>query len=138
MGPLVALLLAGLVFLKLAPFARSTVLGCYVADNSPTLEITPRKIRVVGSSLQLAYEVEAAKIGYRLTVSPAYQLEPSEDGTYVFRQQSGIGFFWPLLAAHSDDPYYLKKPQDYAGRISVIARDGTNVVYRRNRASSPC
>lgn len=138
-GPLFVLLLIGMVFLRPDPIDQRQVWGCYVANGAPSLIVDRDRIRIVdGTGRSLRYLAEPTKQGYRLIVRPALLPQPSPAGTYVFAQQRGVGYFWPLLTADSDDPRRLHTPADYGGRFSLYASDGRFIVYVRSRDGAAC
>jgi hypothetical protein len=131
-APLASLFLLGAIFLRPDPIDQRLVWGCYVADGAPALAVQGNLIRVLdGKRRSLNYVAEPYKEGYRLMVQPALYLVPSAGGGYTFTQGRGIGYFWPLLARGSDEPRKVRSPQDYGGRLSLIASDGTQVIYVR-------
>jgi hypothetical protein len=139
LGPLVILVLLGAIFLRRAPIDPRLVWGCYVAEGAPALAIEADRIRVLdGTKRALSYVAEPGKEGYRLSVHPALQLKPSARGRYGFVQNPGTGYFWPLLTAGSDNPRSMRLPQDFGGRLGLVAADGTTVMYARSGNERAC
>ncbi|WP_371432825.1 hypothetical protein [Novosphingobium sp.] len=139
LGPLLVLVLLARVFLRPEPMPSELVYGCYIADNAPWLEVEPGRIRVGDAERHaFAYVLEPAKEGYRLSVSPAMALNPQPNGRYEFRNERGIGYFWPLLPKSSDLPRDLRSPKDFGGRFSITARDSRDVLYVRSSRAEAC
>lgn len=138
--PIATLVLLAILFLKPIPINATSVAGCYEADGAPALEVQKDIIRIAEPAHPiLKYVPEPAKLGYRLSVSPAFSLRPTGTGKYNFvADERGIGYFWPLLAKQSDDPANLRDPKDYSGRFQVIARDGTTITYHRSTSPNGC
>lgn len=137
--PFAALSLLGAIFLRPDPIDQRLVWGCYIAKNAPDLAIQADLIRIFdGTGRTLSYVAEPAKEGYRLTVRPALQLKPSAEGPYMFVQNRGTGYFWPLLATGSDNPRKVRSPKDFGGRLSLIAADGTPAIYVRSGDATSC
>lgn len=137
--PLALLVALAFAFLHPDPIKRETVLGCYVAKGSPPLDVQLDRIRIVGSNRSFDYVAEPSKEGYRLTVRPALSLRPVGVGRYAFMQdRRGIGYFWPLLTVKSDDPRYMREPNDYGGRFQIIAMDSQPIIYSRVSANVGC
>ena len=96
--PLATLAVLGLIFLRPDPIDKKLVEGCYVADNSPSLDIQRDQILIIGDAQHaFRYEAEPFKEGYHLLVSPALNLAPLPNGGYAFQERRGIGYFWSLL-----------------------------------------
>ena len=137
--PLATLALLGAMFLRPQPIDQRLVWGCYVSDNAPALVVEAGKILILdGQGRSLSYIAEPYKAGFRLTVQPALRLRPSAEGRYHFEQGPGIGYFWPLLAADSDNPREVRIPGDFGGRLSLIAADGTPIIYVRSSDRDGC
>lgn len=137
--PFAVLIVLAVVFLRAEPIKRETVLGCYVAEGSPPLDVQLDRIRIVGSDRSFDYVAEPAKEGYRLTVRPALSLRPVGVGGYAFVQdQRGLGYFWPLLTQKSVNPRYMREPKDYGGRFQIIAIDLQPIIYSRVAANAGC
>lgn len=137
--PLAFLFILAVIFLRPIPITPAAVVGCYQSEGSPSLDLQSGAIQISEPQRRsFNYIVEPAKIGYRLTVTPALALEPVDGGTYVFRAQRGEGYFWPLLVASSDDPGRMREPKDYGGRFQVTATNGASIVYHRVRGSRVC
>lgn len=139
-GPLVVLFALGLIFLKPTPIAPKTVLGCYVADGSPSLYVQRGSIRIgEPEHRSVSYIAEPTKEGYGLAVEPALSLRPAGAGKYAFALDArGTGYFWPLLPKMSDDPRNLREPKDYGGRFQIIANDSSAVIYSRTSGTEKC
>jgi hypothetical protein len=138
MLPLATLFAFGAFFLQPDPLDQRVVWGCYVLDGAPPLLIEADAIRIFdGTGRSLSYIAEPYKEGYRLSVRPALQLQLVATKRYEFRQARGIGYFWPLLTAYSDDPRRLRSPENFGGRVSVAA-NGTSAVYVRSGDSQRC
>lgn len=139
LGPLLLLVVLGALFLRAEPIERTAVFGCYAAQGAPTLDILPDRIRIGGLGSQaFNYSVEPAKDGYRISVRPALELSPVSQGEYAFKAERGIGYFWPLLKADSDDPRDTRNPGDFGGRFRIIARDGAAIIYSRSADGRKC
>lgn len=132
-GPLILLAGLGMIFLRPSPISKNTVVGCYVAQGAPALEVSPEGIRIEEPQRRkFMYIAEPDKFGYRLVVHPAMSLRRHRSGEYLFAQDArGTGYFWPLLTAYSDDPKEMRKPSDFGGRFEVIADDGRAIIYER-------
>jgi len=138
-GPLLLLVLSGVLFLRAEPIERAAVLGCYTAAGAPSLEIKPDQIEIVETGRRtFDYLVEPDKQGYRLSVRPALGLAPDGNGQYVFQADRGIGYFWSLLTKASDSPKKLRHPRDFGGRFEVVASDGVVIIYTRSSHQSAC
>lgn len=137
--PMVAIVALGALFLRPTPISTGLVLGCYTASGAPSLEVRHASIRIdEPQDRTFTYVAEPAKVGYRLTVSPALSLRSTGAGRYVFAQdERGTGYFWPLLTSRSDDPQYVREPADFGGRFQLIADDRAPVIYTRT-ARQPC
>ena len=117
-GPLIGLFVAATIFLKSEPIDNQLVLGCYVADGFPPLDIQPKIIRIGQPDRRsFTYKAEPAKQGYRLAVSPALALALDDGGHQVFVPQKGAGSFWRLLSVSGDGP--LRHPDQYGGRFQL-------------------
>jgi len=137
--PLATLFLLGFIFLRSDPIDQRVVWGCYIASGAPKLDVRSNTIRIAdGSGRSLRYVAEPYKDGYRLTVRPALLLRPTPRGAYGFEQAQGIGYFWPLLTAGSDNPRKMRSQKDFGGRIALIAADGTPIIYVRSAAGKNC
>ena len=138
--PFFALLALGFVFLRPNPIAPEAVMGCYVAEGSPSLDVQRGSIRIGEPERRtFSYIAEPNKIGYRLTVAPAISLRPAGGGRYAFVQdRRGIGYFWNLLPKVSDDRQKMRVPEDYGGRFQIIATDGIAVIYSRTDRTEAC
>jgi hypothetical protein len=137
-GPLILLLILGGLFLRPDPFDPRTVLGCYHLEEAPPLSVKPDRIEILdGTGRSFSYLVEPNKEGYRLSVRPALLLARAANGRYEFRGARGIGYFWPLLTATSEDPRQVRSPDRFGGRIS-IASDGESAIYVRSGSQEHC
>lgn len=132
MGPLIALVVAALLFLRPEPIDQAVVFGCYSANHAPNLSVGAKVIRIVEPDRRaLRYVAEPSKEGYDLQVEPALALSPEGDGRLAFKETVGIGFFWPLLPAGARNDLRLKHPSEYGGRFRMYATDGGEVTYSR-------
>ena len=121
------------------PFDQNLVMGCYVANEAPSLDVRPEGIRIGESRvLSLSYFAKSAKDSYVLSVTPALRLEPTESGQYAFVRARGIGYLWTLLPKDSDNPRRMRAPSQFGGRFSVIAANGEKIVYTRVAPSAQC
>lgn len=138
MGPIILLVILGTLFLRRDPIDPRTVWGCYHLEGAPPLSIKPDRINILdGTGRSFSYVAEPNKEGYRLSVRPALRLEPTAGGRYYFKEARGIGYFWPLLAAYSDNPSQVRTPDRFGGRISV-ASNGRSAVYVRTADNKRC
>lgn len=138
MAPLILLFILGALFLRPDPIDRSRVLGCYRLEEAPPLSIKKDRIDILdGTGRSFSYLAEAYKEGYRLSVRPALRLERAANGQYDFKEARGIGYFWPLLTATSDNPRQVRSPDRLGGRIS-IASDGVPAIYVRSASGEGC
>lgn len=138
MGPLILLLIFGALFLRPDPIDPRTVLGCYRLEEAPPLAVRPDRIEILdGTGRSFSYLVEPYKEGYRLSVRPALLLARTANGRYEFREARGIGYFWPLLTATSEDPRQVRSPDRFGGRIS-IASDRESAIYVRSGSQEYC
>lgn len=136
--PLATLVILGALFLRPEPFDQTAVHGCYRAPSAPALDVRAGVIKVgQADGATLRYRLEAGKRGWHLTVEPALAPSPNSDGSYVFAQQRGIGYFWELLGNTASDPKVLRHPADFRGMLSMYASDGTLIVYQRS-STGPC
>lgn len=132
MGPLVALFVAGLLFLRPEPIDQAVVFGCYSADHAPNLSVGAKIIRIAEPDRRtLRYVAEPSKDGYDLQVEPALALSPEGDGKLVFKETVGSGFFWQLLPAGERSGLRLEHPSEYGGRFRMYATNGKEVTYSR-------
>jgi hypothetical protein len=137
-GPLILLLISGALFLRADPIDPRTVWGCYRLEEAPILAVNPDRIDILdGTGRSFSYLAEPYKEGYRLSVRPALRLERSANGRYEFKEARGIGYFWPLLTAASDNPRQMHSPDRFGGRISV-ASDGPPAIYVRSASQEGC
>lgn len=139
MGPLVALFVAGLLFLRPEPIDQALVYGCYSAAHAPNLSVGPTVIRIIQPDRRaLRYVAEPSKTSYELKVEPALALSAQADGTLAFTDAVGTGFFWPLLPADARNGDRLAHPSEYGGRFSMYATNGEEVIYSRvSRTACP-
>jgi hypothetical protein len=138
MGPLILRLILGALFLLPEPIDPSTVLGCYRLQGAPRLSVKPDRIDILdGTGRSFSYLAEPYKEGYRLSVRPALQLERAANGRYDFKEARGIGFFWPLLTATSDNPRQVRSSDRFGGRIR-IASAGAPAIYVRAGSRESC
>jgi len=138
MGPLILLLILGAFFLRADPIDPRTVWGCYRLENAPPLSVKPDRIDILdGTGRSFSYLAEPYKEGYRLSVRPALRLERAANGLYDFKEARGIGYFWPLLTATSDNPRQVRSPDRFGSRIS-IASDGAPAIYVRSAGQERC
>lgn len=139
-APLLVLATLGSVFLSPELIGLGTLMGCYVANGSPSLKVEPGLIHIGEPERRtFSYVAEPFKEGYHFAVRPALSLRPMGRDRYAFvRDQRGIGYFWPLLTTRSDDPGSLRQPKDFGGRFRIIASDGTAIVYTRTTAQHAC
>lgn len=138
MGPLLVLLVLGALFLRPDPIDPRTVWGCYRLEGAPPLSVKPDRIDILdGTGRSFSYLAEPSKEGYQLSVRPALRLERAANGQYDFKEARGIGYFWPLLTAFSDNPREVRSPDHFGGRIS-IASDGAPTIYVRSATHERC
>ena len=138
MLPFATIFALGAFFLRPDPIDERVVWGCYVLDGAPPLLIEADAIRILdGTGRSLSYVAEPYKEGYRISVSPALQLQLVATRRYGFKEVRGTGYFWPLLTAYSENPRRLRSPENFGGRISVAA-NGTSAVYVRSGDSQRC
>lgn len=136
--PFATLVILAAIFMRAEPIDQREIWGCYVADGAPALSVEAGKIHILdGTHRSLSY-VADYKRTYGLTVQPALQLSSSTDNQYSFINGRGIGFFWQLLAAGSDNPRSLSSPHDFGGRIRLVTTESTTVIYVRSADGSPC
>ena len=137
--PLVTLFALAMIFLRPQPIDRAAVLGCYVAQGAPALDVTMDAIRIDAPPWQkFTYTVEPFKEGYQFTVEPALNLHPTDNGKYSWFLEKGIGYFWTLLPKNSNDSRMMDSPKDYGGRFQVIASDGASVIFKRTLNVEAC
>lgn len=93
--PIITLFPLGANFLRPTPISADAVLSCYTAIGAPSLDVRRGSIRIDEPQRRaFRYVAEPAKVGYRLTVSPAISLRAKGSGQYVFVQdERGIGYF---------------------------------------------
>ena len=138
MGPPILLFILGALFLRPDPIDPRTVWGCYRLEDAPPLLVRPDRIDILdGTGRSFSYLAEPYKEGYRLSVRPALRLERVASDRYGFKEARGIGYFWPLLTAYSDDPRGVRSPDRFGGRIS-IASDGAPSIYVRSASQERC
>ncbi|HWW56011.1 MAG TPA: hypothetical protein VN047_03860 [Sphingopyxis sp.] len=136
--PLATLALLAAIFLRPEPIDQQAVWGCYVAVGAPALRVEANRIHILdGTHRSMSYVAEHQR-RYLLTVQPALQLSPSTGGSYSFVNGRGTGYFWPLLAEASDDLRGVSSPQDFGGRLGLVAADGTTIVYVRSESDDAC
>ena len=138
MGPLILLLVLGVLFLRPDPIDPRAVLGCYRLEQAPPLSVRPDRIEILdGTGRSFSYLAGSDKQGYRLSVRPALLLARAADGRYEFKEARGIGYFWSLLTATSDNPCQMRSPDRFGGRIS-IASDRGSAIYVRSGSQDHC
>jgi hypothetical protein len=136
--PLFALVLLGTMFLRPEPINQRLVWGCYVAHDAPPLDIREDAIHIIEPAHRtLSYLAEPSKTSYQLNVRPALLLTREPTGRYKFSPTRGVGFFWPLLPAPGKNRDRVRHPEEYAGRIQIVA-DGGEVVYSRTGDADAC
>ena len=141
MGPLIALLAAGAIFLAPEPFDRKLLWGCYTADRAPSLEITQANIRVFQNEVPpFVYTAEPSKTGYRMVVQTPFELAKGNNGIYDFRQAFGVpSYDWTLLAIKKGDlKREFRQPREFSGLIQVASRDYETIIYARDATGSHC
>lgn len=137
--PIATLVMLGLLFLRPKPIERSAVIGCYVANGAPNLEVGANFILIhEAQHRSFTYVVEPFKRGYHFAVNPALGLRSINSGKFEFFPEKGSGYFWPLLSAKSDDPRNVREPSDFGGRFQIIAQGGQPVIYRRETMGGRC
>lgn len=139
MGPLLLLVVLGMQLLRPAPMPRKAVLGCYRNSDAPWLRVEETKILIGDDTGRFfRFVAEPAKTGYRLAVQPAMTLHLGSDGLYHFESRRGVGYFWSLLTASSDRPRAMRSPDDFGGRFSLTADDGSERIYVRAPSLAAC
>ena len=125
-------------FLRPETIDLRTVWRCYRHGEAPPLLIKPDGIDILdGTGRSFSYLAESYKEGYQLSVRPALRLERAANDQYDFKEARGIGYFWPLLTATSDNPRQVRSPDRFGGRISV-ASNGAPAIYVRSASQEGC
>lgn len=120
------------------PMARSLVYGCYVASHAPALLIRDDAVHIIEPARRkFSYVAERSKISYQLNVRPALALSPQPDGSYIFVERVGVGYFWSLLPVGGKNRNRVRHPEEYGGRFEVAAI-GPPIVYTRTTDPSAC
>lgn len=139
LGPLLLLAVGAMLFLRPEPIKAEAVFGCYTAPKAPALVIGPDAIHIVEPApRKFNYVAEPSKTSYQLSVQPAWQLTSVTGGGYAFAPSQGTGFFWPLLPLAGKNRDRVRHPSEYAGRFSMFAADGTQVIYTRTDDPAAC
>jgi hypothetical protein len=137
--PLALLAAFGFMFLRREKIEVGTVVGCYIAAGAPALDVKHGSIAIEERERRsFHFTVEPSKDGYQLKVQPALALTPIEGGRYKFGQRYGSGYFWDLLSARSDNPRDVAKPDDFGGRIGLVAIGGKSIIYERVSRGGDC
>lgn len=122
------------------PMAGSLVYGCYVAPNAPALLVRDDAVHIIEPARRkFSYVTERSKTSYDLNVRPALALSLQPDGSYIFVDQVGVGYFWSLLPAGGKNRNRVRHPEEYGGQFEVAtAGVGPSIIYTRTTDHSAC
>jgi hypothetical protein len=137
-GPLILLFILGALLIRPDPIDPRIVWGCYRLEDAPSLSVKPDRIDILdGTGRAFSYLIEPERGGYHLSVRPALRLKRVAKGRYEFKEARGLGYFWSLLTAYSDNAREVRSPDRFGGRISV-ASNGTPAIYVRSASQGRC
>jgi hypothetical protein len=121
-------------------FELSLVTGCYIHSHGPAIKLQGGRLEIEQQGKPvLSYRVEPWKPGgWTLVVEPAYGPEMISDNTYRFELRRGQGYFWPLLRTDRNKTRLLGHPSQFQGMFSIIADDGTELIYTRTKDARMC